>query len=147
MIETQKESMVFQEKQESSVFKLRRGALIGRSCLSDGPVVCPLFSNFQKQRFRESNAVLNVPGKHRTTCVQSTAADIPECTYVQSKSVQNKPSCAVEAVTSVYSRSNVLGYSHTMADSNQKHYVTVDVMQEIYMAITIPNTAVYTLFL
>ena len=61
--------------------------------------------------FRESNAVLNVPGQNRTICVQCTAADIPECTYVQSKSVQNKPSCAVEAVTSVYSRSNVLGCS------------------------------------
>ena len=68
------------------------------------------------------------PGQHRTICVQCTAADISECAYVQSKSVQNKPSCGVEAVTSVDNRSNVLGYSHTMADSNQKHYVTVDVM-------------------
>ena len=48
----------------------------------------------------------------------------------------------MEAVTSVDSRSNVLGYSHTMADSNQKHYVTVDVMQDLYMAIILPNTAV-----
>ena len=32
-----------------------------------------------------------------------------------------EPSCAVEAVTSVDSRSNVLGCSHTMAYSNQKN--------------------------
>ena len=100
------------------------------------------FLIFQKQRFRESNAVLNIPGQNRTICVQCTAPDIPECTYVQSKSVQNKPSCAVEAVTSVDSRSNVLGCSHTMAYSNQKPYVTGDVMQDLYMAIILPNTAV-----
>ena len=100
------------------------------------------FLIFQKLRFRESNAILNVPGQHRTICVQCTTADIPECTYVQSKSVQNKPSCAAEAVTSVDSRCTVLGFSHNMADSNHKHYVTVGVMQDLYMATILPDTAV-----
>ena len=104
--------------------------------------VCPLFSNFSKREVSRVKCCIKVPGQHRAICVQCTAADIPECTYVQSKSVQNKPSCAVEAVTSVDSRSNVLGCSHTMAYSNQKPYVTGDVMQDLYMAIILPNTAV-----
>ena len=56
--------------------------------------------------------------------MQFTAADISECTYVQFKSEQNKLSCAVEAVTSRDSRSNVLGCSQTAADSKQKHHVS-----------------------
>ena len=49
------------------------------------------------------------------------ADNISECTYVQSKSEQDKLSCAVEAVTSRDSISNVLGCSQTAADSKQKH--------------------------
>ena len=89
------------------IFKLRRGALIGRSCRLDGRMVCPLFSNFSKREVLRVKCCIKVPGQHRTICVQCTAADISEFTYVQSKSVQNKPSCAVEVVTSVDSRSNV----------------------------------------
>ena len=79
------------------------------------------FLIFQKVRFQESNSVFNVTGKHRTICIQFTAADISECKHVQSKSEQNKLSCAVEAVTSRDHRSNVLGCSQTAADSKQKH--------------------------
>ena len=95
-------------------------------------MVCPLFSNFSKREVSRVKCCIKVPGQHRTICVQFTAADISKCTYVQSKSVQNKPSCAAEAVTSVDSRCNVLGFSHNMADSNHKHYVTLGVMQGHY---------------
>ena len=108
-------------------------------------MVCPLFSNFSKREVSRVKCCIKVPGQHRAICVQCTAADIPECTYVQSKSVQNKPSCAVEAVTSVDSRSNVLGCSQTTADSKQKHYFTVHVMQDLCTATNLPNSAVWYL--
>ena len=106
-------------------------------------MVYPPFSNFSKREVLRVKCCIKVPGQHKAICVQCTAADIPECTHVQSKSVQNKPSCAVEAVTSVDSRSNVLGCSHTMTDLKQKHYVTVDVMQDLYKVIILPNTTVH----
>ena len=82
------------------------------------------FLTFQKERFRESNAVLNCTDQQKDhLCSVCTAADIPECTYVQSKSVQNKLTCIVEYVTSIDSRSNVLGCSQTVADSKQEQYV------------------------
>ena len=100
----------------------------------DGRIYGPsvhFFLIFQKERFQELNSVLNVTGKHRTICIQFTGADISECTNVESKIEQNKLSCAVEAVTSRDHRCNVLGCSQTAADSKQKHYVTVQVMQDL----------------
>ena len=109
-----------------------------------GPVrwsVCPLFSNQRKKRFRKSYAVINVTGQHRNFYFQCTAADIHECTYVQTTSLQNKLSCAVEAVVSIESRSNFLGCSQTAAGAKQMYHVTVHVMQDLCMATILSNTS------